>query len=203
MLVNTNGGDMIKRRDKIVIAALELLEEKGVLGLTTKNLAIKQEITEPALYRQFKNKHEIIVAMLDVLAAYDQQIMDTVKQNDMTTYEAVLYFITRYAELYQSYKALSTMIYSFDLYYYHEETQVKIMNILETRMSFLSSVLEEKRAKDHKYTSADLAERINDLLLVEVFKWRMSNATFDMKSLLIKKTIKLLGVEGIHEDISR
>ena len=57
------------RQLEIIEAAGEILTESGLAGLTTKNLAAKMGFAESALYRHFKGKEEIIVTMLQYLAA--------------------------------------------------------------------------------------------------------------------------------------
>nr|AIA17965.1 Tetracyclin repressor, C-terminal all-alpha domain protein [uncultured bacterium] len=52
-------------RETVVGAALQLLNEVGIDGLTTRKLAEKLEVQQPALYWHFQNKR----ALLDALAA--------------------------------------------------------------------------------------------------------------------------------------
>jgi TetR/AcrR family tetracycline transcriptional repressor len=53
-------------RDLVVGAALDLLNEVGIDGLTTRRLAAKLGVKQPALYWHFKNKREL----LDEMAAH-------------------------------------------------------------------------------------------------------------------------------------
>ena len=56
-----------ERQQEIIGNALDLINEKGIQGLTIKNLANRLGITEPAIYRHFENKIQILVAILDLL----------------------------------------------------------------------------------------------------------------------------------------
>lgn len=71
---------MIKRKNSILISALELFEEGGTNNITIKNLAKREKVSEPALYRQYKNKHEIIVSIINEYSSYDNQIINTIKK---------------------------------------------------------------------------------------------------------------------------
>lgn len=53
-----------KRQIEIIEAAAVLIGEKGIQNLTTRNLAAKIGFSEPALYRHFKNKTEILKSLL-------------------------------------------------------------------------------------------------------------------------------------------
>ncbi len=53
------------RQSEIVHAAIRIIAEKGIQELTTKNLAERVGISEPALYRHFRNKTAILKGILD------------------------------------------------------------------------------------------------------------------------------------------
>lgn len=52
--------EFTKRQVEIIEAACELIGEKGIQNLTTKSLAEQMNFSEPALYRHFKDKNEIL-----------------------------------------------------------------------------------------------------------------------------------------------
>ena len=56
--------NLSKRQVDIITASKDLIGEKGVRNLTIKNIAAKMCFSEPALYRHFKGKNEIIKALL-------------------------------------------------------------------------------------------------------------------------------------------
>ncbi len=192
MLVKTNGGFMIKRKDRIIISALELLEEGGINNVTTKNLARKQNISEPALYRQFKNKHDIVVAMIEEYANYDEKIMNTIREHEMKGKDAIVYYVTRYGELYQSYSEISVILYSLDLYFYEDDTRALVKSILKTRDDFLKNQLNKYPVPSSILTCNQLAIHINDMLMTEVFKWKLANKTYRLIDVLLDRVSILI-----------
>jgi len=54
-----------ERKKEIIDAARELIIREGVQGVTIKNLSEKNRISEPAIYRHFKNKRAILTALID------------------------------------------------------------------------------------------------------------------------------------------
>ena len=60
---------LTKRQNEIIDTALNLTASGGIQNLTIKNLADALGITEPAIYRHFKNKSEIVKTMI---ARFDQ-----------------------------------------------------------------------------------------------------------------------------------
>ncbi len=71
-----------ERQIEIINVALELISEKGIQGLTIKNLAKKIGITEPAIYRHYDSKTDILIAVLDLFKQntellYEKQLNST------------------------------------------------------------------------------------------------------------------------------
>jgi len=59
----------MSRRDEVLTAAIELLDEVGLDDLTTRRLAERLGIRAGALYRHFENKRALLDAMADRIAA--------------------------------------------------------------------------------------------------------------------------------------
>jgi len=56
-------GKLKKRQEEILEAALNLLAQGGSYALTIRNLAKVLDITEPALYRHFESKKDLLMAL--------------------------------------------------------------------------------------------------------------------------------------------
>lgn len=56
------------RRSQIIDSAIGLMSDHGVSGATTARIAAEVGVSEPTLYRHFKNKQEILLSALDVIA---------------------------------------------------------------------------------------------------------------------------------------
>lgn len=186
---------MIKRKDKILISAMELLEEKGVNGVTIKNLAESQKVTEPALYRQYKGKQELVNKMIDEYAIYDEKIEKTILQSQLVGKEAVLFYVTRYSELYQNYAELTTIMFSLDLYFYQEDTKKFMKELMHTRIEFIEELI-NKDVNQFKLTeelsSFELASIINGMIFSQVYEWRMCNKSYELGARLVTLVNKIL-----------
>lgn len=186
---------VIKRKDKILISAIELLDESGISGLTTKNLAKRQSVSEPALYRQYKNKQEIIDEILEEYARYDEKIENSIKASALSGREAVLFYITRFAELYENYSELTTVMFSFDLFFYQEKSLEYMTNVNQNRLLFLSQLIEANRGDfsfDKSFSSLEMTELIMGMFLAVTYQWRMHGKDFSLKDKILKMSEKLL-----------
>lgn len=64
-----------ERKISIISAARDLIIQEGVQSLTIKNLSKKNGISEPAIYRHFKNKQAILIALID---NFEQNLMEAI-----------------------------------------------------------------------------------------------------------------------------
>jgi TetR/AcrR family transcriptional regulator, fatty acid metabolism regulator protein len=58
---------MTKKQKEIIQAAMELISRDGYSKCTIRNIADRVGVTEPAVYRHFKNKLDILTKMLEEL----------------------------------------------------------------------------------------------------------------------------------------
>lgn len=186
---------MIKRKDKILISAIDLLYSEGVSGVTTKNLAKLEKVTEPALYRQYKNKQEILNHIVEAYAQYDEKIINTIKESQLSGYEVIQYYVKRFIEFYENYVELTTVMFSMDLYYYHETTKARMEEIVNKRISFLENLITLNKdilLKNTSYNSEEMASMIHGTLFAQIYEWRMTGMHYALKERALDYIMKLL-----------
>ncbi|HYH51876.1 MAG TPA: TetR/AcrR family transcriptional regulator [Acidimicrobiia bacterium] len=67
-----------ERRERILASATSLFEENGFHGAGIDDIAAAAGVTGPAIYRHFKNKDAVLVALFDRLAERLEGILDKV-----------------------------------------------------------------------------------------------------------------------------
>lgn len=133
----------IKRKETILTTAIEILYEMGIQGLTTKEIARREGITEPAIYRQYSGKKEIILAIIEQFGQYDESIRSTIREQSMDIIEAIEFFMGSYAAYYENCPQLLSLMFSYDVYRYEAEAAERMGSIMEQRYGFLTSLVEE------------------------------------------------------------
>ena len=53
--------NFVNRKDRIIASAIEIISESGLASLTTKTLAMKENMSESLLYRYFGGIEEVLV----------------------------------------------------------------------------------------------------------------------------------------------
>lgn len=180
--------DIVKRKESIIITAIEVLYEAGINGMTIKEIATRQNISEPAIYRHFNGKNEIIKEIFRRYSIYDEVIKNTIVDNKMEGKEAIKYFCKAYAEYYQNYPEITTIMFSFDTFKYYEDINEKMKNIMEDRynllFSFVSKAIEKEEIPFNKSIEV-LTDSIFSILWGTTFLWRMKNCSFNVKQRII------------------
>ncbi len=184
---------MLNRKEKILISAIDLLYKNGINGVTTKNLATVQGVSEPALYRQYKSKLDIIQHIIEAFSSYDEKIMNTIMESEIKGKTAILFYVKRFAELYQNYKELTTVMYSMDMYQYNDNTKKTMQDITIKKLNFLEKIIrEDKDLSNHAYEAVELASVINGLIFSVVYEWRIIPDKFSLEERLMTIIEKVL-----------
>lgn len=181
--------DILKRKEKIIITAIDLFDEAGINGLTTKEIARRQNITEPAIYKQFGSKKDIVMAILDRCASYDELIKNTIIDNKFVGKEGILYFAKVYGEYYQNYPQITTAMFSFDMFRYDADLLEKMNHIVNERSKVIFDLV-TKGVENQEFSVDVDRQALTDALVGVIwsttFIWQMNGCSFDLKNRIVK-----------------
>lgn len=184
---------LIKRRESIIVSTIETLNAVGLQNLSTKLIAKREGVSEGTLFRHFKNKTEIMLAVVDHFSQYDDAIIETCRRKNLSPWEAIRYFYNAYAEYYQNYPEITVVVQAYDSLMCDAELVEKIRAIIYKRSDFVVNTIKE--AQKNKIIRPDLeAQLIEDILSggsKEIcLKWRMEKFDFSIK----EKTSEMVDV---------
>lgn len=174
----------LSRKEKIIINAIDILDQGGINGLTMKEIANQQGITEPAVYRQFNNKKEIVLTILGRFAAFDESLMNAVHQQGMKPDEAIIYFFASYATYYQNYPQIVTALFSYDVYRYEPEASRRMKEIIERRNSFIEELTQEgiqQNIFSSERSAHMYAQMLVGLLWANMYQWKLDECKWGLK----------------------
>ncbi|MBT3996654.1 MAG: TetR/AcrR family transcriptional regulator, partial [Candidatus Marinimicrobia bacterium] len=72
------------RQNQIIQESIQLIADKGIQGLTIKNISKAIGISEPAIYRHFENKDDIILAIISTMKQTTEEELSHVDENNPT-----------------------------------------------------------------------------------------------------------------------
>ena len=174
--------DITPRQLEIIEAAGKILTASGVSGLTIKNLAKEMQFSESAIYRHFKSKEEIVIAMLNYLADSIEKRLSNL-DNSLTPEEK---FKALFAEQFRFFKLnphFVVAVFSDGLMEESQiinETMLKLMNV---KIKHLMPIIMEGQQKGiftNAITTDELMHIIMGTFKLQMFKWRIANFEFDI-----------------------
>ena len=189
--------NLTSRQIEIIDASKDLIGEKGVQTLTIKNLANKMSFSEPALYRHFKDKTEIIKALLvfhkDIIQSGVLNILNS-KKNALKKFEAILKF--KFAHIEKN-PALVMVIFSETSFQYNSVLSKVVRKILEQRTKKIITLIEigQQEGSIRKDIDAvQLATIVLGCIRTTILSWKLAGFKTDLKSdgEKIWETLKIL-----------
>ena len=82
--------NFVNRKDRIIASAIEIISDSGLASLTTKTLAMKENMSESLLYRYFGGIEEVMVEVVDAFTKFDSSIIATIEAKDISHLEKAL-----------------------------------------------------------------------------------------------------------------
>ncbi|MEA4835683.1 MAG: TetR/AcrR family transcriptional regulator [Anaeromusa sp.] len=100
------------RREEILRAALFIVEQQGLDNLNTNAIAALIQLVPSAIYRHFKNKEEIIAALIDFIGERLQQNLQQATTQEGTALERLKSLFELHVKLLQEEPSIPRILYS-------------------------------------------------------------------------------------------
>ena len=120
-----------ERQTQIIETSIEIISQKGIQGLTIKNLSKKIGISEPAIYRHFDSKTEILVTILNNFKEMATFLGGLMKNNDSSAAEKIEFMFSRIIAIFSETPSLISVIFSEEIFKNEEILKNKIVEIMD------------------------------------------------------------------------
>ena len=174
-----------------------LIGEKGIQNLTTKNLAAEIGFSEPALYRHFKDKTEILKS---VLVYYKEQLKKgllAISTLNLTGLEKVNKMVEFQFNHFNKFPAIIMVIFAETSFQYDSVLSKAVSEIMSQKKAAVSKIV--KSGQDEGGIRNDIsADQLTTMVMgsmrFTVLNWRLSNFEFDLvkEGKTLWNTIELL-----------
>lgn len=183
--------NILNRKEKLVITAIEIMDELGIQKLSTREIAKRQGVSEATLFKHFKNKSELLIAVLEQYSRFDDDIIQSIKFRKLSPKEAMIYIVAAHAEYYENYPAITAIMQSIDVLRYEPDLTEKVNSILSNQTDAIKQLIKEAQDAGEISPDAD-AENLTILIIglcKEIcLKWRLAGHEFS----LCEKTLSTL-----------
>lgn len=152
--------NFVNRKDRIIASAIEIISESGLGSLTTKTLAMKENMSESLLYRYFGSIEEVLVEVINTFTKFDSSIIATIEAKNISHLDKVVEFLKTYSTYYDGYKELAAIVLNYEEFLHNVNTREAIARSINMRTGFLrkefDAAMKENEIID-TFTSEELA----------------------------------------------
>jgi len=192
---------LLHTKESLILSTIEVISEHGLQGLTTREVAKRQGISESTIFKHYKTKNELILAVLEYFAQYDEAIIESLGLKEFTPIEAIIYFVEAYVTYYENYPEITAITLSYEGLMHEIELGDVVQRIFAKRVKAIRSLIED--AKRQKEISKDVdTESLADLIIglerVIILRWRLDNYNFSLKKHTLTALKMLLDVFRIR-----
>lgn len=184
-----------KRQQEIIESAGKLLMEKGIKGLTTKNLAIEMEFSESALYRHFKNKEDIIMLLIHFLSENINLRFETILKAENNAEEKFLALFLSQFQFFKKNPHFIVIVLSDGLMDNSEDIKKSIKKLIETNFAALKKIMtdgQESKLFNQEMEADSLVHFAMGTFRLQMLQWKLSNFSFDIEAQGMKTMTNLL-----------
>ena len=174
-----------KRQIEIINASKDLIGKKGLQNLTIKNLAKKMSFSEPALYRHFKDKTEILKALLLFNREIIRKGIFKIINSDIHSLEKFKKILEFQFEYIHTNPAIIMVIFSETSFQYNSILSEVVSKMMNERNKKIVEILKQGQIAKEIRTDVDvnqLATIIMGSMRLTVLQWKLSNFKTDLKS---------------------
>ncbi len=189
--------DFTPRQIEIIQAATKLIGEKGIQNMTTKHLAEEVGFSEPALYRHFKGKTEILVSVLEYFRKEMKGKLAPLMEKQKTGLDKVRQLVEFQFNLFTQNPAIIMVIFAETSFQYDQLLSSTVNRLLVQKKQMVVKIVEDGKEDGSIRNDID-SEQLMAIILgsmrFTVLQWRLSNLQFDLnqKGIELCQTINLL-----------
>ena len=172
------------RQQEIVEKSIDLISEKGIQGLTIKNLSKSVGISEPAIYRHFESKVDILTALLNQIVEMADFFSEMMKSSDMIAIEKIAFMFDKMVSLFIENPAMISIVFSEEIFKNEKELIKIIVGILNTNEKTIENILLSGQKSNE--IRDDISEKTMALVVMGslrllVKRWDLNKHNFDLE----------------------
>ena len=183
------------RKKEIIDAAIRLIAAKGIQELTMKKIAVEIGVSEPALYRHFSGKSEIIRTLIE---QFDRNV--SIGNAGACGFAPVKDFVLSRMEQVLENPALAKVMFTEEFFINDPVFSEQLMLMMHRHKAFIGSCI--AKGINSGALRSDIAPEMVFRLIIGpvrllIKQWGMSGMRFDLRSKMIEllDTLELLLVK--------
>ncbi|AGA70676.1 transcriptional regulator [Desulfitobacterium dichloroeliminans LMG P-21439] len=175
---------MINRKETLVITAVTIIHEKGLQGLSTREVAQREGVSEAAIFKHYHTKNALIIAVLEHFSQFDEVLAVAACRKEITPRDKMLHIIQGILSYYENYPAITSVLESYGALIHETELREKVLAVFSDRTMVMKNIIDQAKKVGEVAPSID-SEMLVDIILGTfdrmILKWRTENYRFSLK----------------------
>ncbi len=170
-----------ERQKTIIDEAINIIHEGGYEALSIRELAKRVKISEPAIYRHFLNKEDIVLGILNRISNFDQELIESINRKKSPK-EKLDEFICFHFSFLNKNKNMTSVIFSEDIFTQSKTLKNKLIKILSHRQDLVVEILNAVKTDSaiKNVNTSELSKIIIGTIRMIVLEWKLSNFSFSL-----------------------
>jgi len=179
-----NLANLTERQRGLVETSIDIIANKGIQNLTIKNLSKKMGFSEPAIYRHFKSKTDILLAILSMFEVYIRDNNTRGTSKSASSLNNLNEIFKQHFDTFSKNRALASVVFAEEIFQNDKRLAEKIFSIMEANFKIIKTVIEEGQKNNEIRTDIE-AEQLTLIIMgslrLIIKKWTLSNYHFEIK----------------------
>ena len=162
---------LTERQIEIIDKSINIIANKGIQGLTIKNLSKKIGISEPAIYRHFESKTDILLAILGNFQEMSSFMNEALKDMDDTAIGKIEFLFTKILDIFTQEPAHISVVFSEELFKNEIVLKEKIIEIMDIKEKNVEDIILE--GKNNGEIRKDINYKTLALIVIGALRFRV------------------------------
>lgn len=170
-----------ERQAMIIDEAIKIIHDGGYQSLSIREIAKHVKISEPAIYRHFLNKEDIILGILNRMLDFDLLLNNNIAAAKSAKLK-IRQFVLFHFEFLEKNHEMTSVLFSEEMYNQSEILKKRLMYIIKKRKELLKSILDEAKNSGEliDVDTNELLSIVLGVIRIIVMEWRLSNFSFSL-----------------------
>lgn len=173
-----------ERQQEIIERSVDLIAEKGIQGLTIKNLSKKIGISEAAIYRHFDSKTEILLAILTSFRTESKSFLENFDSNKKNAFEKISAFFNTLLNIFELKPSVVSVIFSEEIFQNDIVLVDEVKKTMNSNQKYLIKFIKQGQELNEIRNDIDsefLALYISGAVRLLVKNWKNEGMSFSLK----------------------
>ena len=171
------------RQKEIIDAAISIIAARGIQELTIKNLSKAIGISEPAIYRHYDSKMDILLGVLAFFEERNLSIFNQALSMPGPTPEKLEFIYTQHFNHFSNNPALAAVVFSEGIFQNDQRLSARVSALMSKSQNHLFKIIEKgvnNGELRNDLPKEELSMIIMGPLRLIIIRWHLSKYGFDL-----------------------